>query len=95
MNTLPLPKFYRYLIYRFYTWRLNKKDDTPISTVVFAMTAVHCIHVLIILAILRKIFPAIGFPEINKVLLIGIFFLLSFLFYLLIYNKEKWLQYIE
>ena len=46
-------------IYRFYNWRVEKKDSTPMATLVFVMTSVHYFQVMVLLTILGKFFPMI------------------------------------
>ncbi|MEP7375193.1 MAG: hypothetical protein ABI675_17470 [Chitinophagaceae bacterium] len=91
-----MPKFYRYLIYRFYTWRLDKKDDTPVATIIFSMAAIHFIQIAILLMILSKFFPSLVpvFKQ-RKIFVTFFYFTISLLLYFLIYNKEKWQYYIE
>lgn len=89
-------QFYRYLIYRLYSWRLEEKDDTPVATIVFMMSAIHFAQALIIGLVVVKLYPSfIPIFRQKKVFVVAIFFLISFFYYLLIYKKERWDQYIE
>ena len=89
-------RFYKYLIYRFYTWRLGKKDDTPVATIVFTMSLVHFFQLFILLVLLAWIFPPliIVFKQ-EKVVIFLSFFIISLLYYILVYDKQKWLGYVE
>jgi hypothetical protein len=37
-------RFYRYLIYGLYSWRIENKDDTPAATIIIIMSFVHIIQ---------------------------------------------------
>lgn len=93
---MKLPKFYRYLIYRFYTWRIEKKDDTPIASIVFSMSFIHSIQFIILLLIIGKFIPKLNSMLNQPKWTIIIFFALFNLFYyLIIYNQKRWNQYID
>ena len=82
---------YRYLIYRLYTWRLEKNDDTPEATVIFTMSVVHLIQLMTLLAII-PIPAAFHFTKLTQYCIVIGFMVL---YYLLVYNKKKWLSYID
>jgi hypothetical protein len=91
-----MPKFYRYLIYRIYTWRLNKKDDTPVATLVFLMSAVHTVQMIIVGLVITKLYPSVGSIFMQKKIFILVFyFAFSIVYYLLVYDKKKWESYVE
>ena len=88
--------FYKYLIYRLYTWRLAKKDDTPATTVVLLMCIPHYLQLGTIYACLMYFFPVLrDLSDLSKwqVLFIALGFQL--LYRLIIYNKNRWTSYIN
>ena len=90
-----MKKFYRYLIYKMYSWRISKKDDTPISTIIIILTFIHFTQILILYSITGKLFPQFAiFDKLNKIY-IGLFFIFFLLFnYLIFYNKSHWQNYL-
>lgn len=89
-------KFYRYIIYRLYSWRIKSKDDIPIVTVVLTMGIIHSLQLLFIQQFLFTFFPSVRpYIKMNKGMFIVISVGIALLFYLIIYNKEKWNTYIE
>ena len=89
-----LPKFYRYMIFRIYTWRLNKKDNTPVTTTELLMCIPHYFHLLTIYSITVYFFPKLDFDFSKfQILLIGL--TLQLILHLLIYNKRKWANYVD
>ena len=88
-------RFYKYLIYRLYTWRLQKKDDTPEATVIFLMSFVHLTQLGILYMLALKFVPALNNLYLNKLSKYLIVIGFGFLYYLLVYNKKRWLSYIE
>src|SRR5690349_7158172 len=87
-----MPKFYRYLLYRFYSWRLEEGDDIPVATVIFSMSGNQLFHFFSIYGILARFFPSIG-ALLSASKPADIMFIISFIavYYLLVYKKEKWI----
>lgn len=90
-----MKRFYRYLIYKLYSWRLAKKDDTPIATVIFLVTITHSFQLLILYSISRTILDYPNYLSNNKIIVLILFFVFSALNYFLLYNKICWQQYLE
>jgi hypothetical protein len=89
-------RFYKYLIYRLYTWRLQKKDDTPVGTIMYMMSVVHFFQLLFLYFVASTLFPTLRkIGPLTKVS--GLIFVFGFalMFYLFIYNKEKWQRYVD
>jgi len=84
------------MIYRFYSWRLNAKDDTPGTTTEILMLLPHLAQVAIIyLYILYFNSTANFISYLNTGVIIGFVFVGQVLYHLLIYNKKRWLSYID
>jgi hypothetical protein len=89
-------KFYRYLIYSIYSWRLEEKDDTPVATTIIMLCAIHSIQIILLLAVIGRFYPKVIFIfKQQKIYFLFFFFLFCFIYYLLVYNKHNWNQYIE
>lgn len=91
-----MKRFYRYLIYKLYSWGLKKPGDTPITNVIITLTFVHLVQLFTLYLIALRFFPSINiFANVDK-LYIGIFFIaFCVLNYFLIYNKNRWASYME
>jgi hypothetical protein len=87
-------RFYKYLIYRLYTWRLRKKDNTPFTTTELLMCSFHYFHLLTLNAFITYFFPKMQ-NNFNKLQVVLIAAGIQLLYHLLVYNKEKWLKYVE
>ena len=87
-------RFYRYMIYRFYSWRLKKNDETPITTTELLMILPHFFQIATLYVIFLHFFPLLK-PNFSKLQLVGFFIVFQLLYHLLIYNKKKWMSYIE
>lgn len=93
---MKLPRFYRYIIYRFYSWRLSKKDDTPIMNIVFTMTIIHLLQLMLLILLLIQFFPSFATAFSLKKEYVFAIIVVGFLFYyLLIYDKTRWKNYLE
>lgn len=89
-------KWYRYVIYKLYSWSLQKKSNTPIANVIFTMISTHCFQLLIFFSIYRKLFGGYNYLSgVKKYQIIIFFFVFSTLYYFLVYNKKRWQKYIE
>lgn len=89
-------RWYRYTIYKLYSWALKKKSNTPIGDVVLTMSFIHYIHLLIVVMLINKLlFKVNFFFNINKIYLFIFFILGLIIYYFLIYNKERWNKYIQ
>jgi amino acid transporter len=86
---------YRYIIYKVYSWTANKKGEIPVTNTILTLSVVHFFHLLILLLFVDRIIVPLHLWNLNKVyflLAISLYFLV---FYLLIYNKKRWSNYIE
>ena len=78
-----------------YSWRISKKDDTPISTIIIILTFIHFTQILILYSIIGKLFPQFAIFDNLKKIYIGLFFIFFLLFnYLIFYNKSHWQNYL-
>lgn len=87
---------YRYIIYKIFSWTAHKKNDTPIVNTILTLAFVHCIQLFTLFLFIDKIIiPLDWLWGIDKsYIFIGaiIYFIL---FYLLVYNKQRWERYIN
>ncbi|GIV28674.1 MAG: hypothetical protein KatS3mg027_2488 [Bacteroidia bacterium] len=98
-----VPKIYRYIIYKLYTWSNKRKTDTPVTNVILTLSFVHSIQLLTLNAIVSRFFPNLDvfnyfddYTDKEKEKFVGLFFILfSALHYFVLYKKEYWDQYIE
>jgi len=88
-------RFYRYLIYRLYTWRLQKNDDTPGATVIFIMSFIHLVHIMILYVLAIKLGLVRNLIHLNKPAKYLVVPGIALVYYLLVYNKKRWLKYVE
>jgi hypothetical protein len=89
-------RFYRYLIYKLYSWRIDKKDGTPIATTIIILTFVHYVQLFIIYLFLLKLFPEINIFSIVDKKYVGLFLIIfGVIHYFLVYDKVRWGQYVE
>lgn len=89
-------KFYRYVIYKLYSWALEKKNDTPVANVVLTLTFVHYTQLFSIYIILLKIFPEISiFNKLNKIYIGLGLIIFAVGNYFMLYNKRRWASYLE
>lgn len=87
---------YKYLIYKLYSWGLNKENDTPVFNVIITLAFVHFVQLFTIYMILLKYIPELSIFNIeNKAYLyvFGTIFIL--LNYFLLYNKKRWESYLQ
>lgn len=87
---------YRYLIYKIYSWTLNRNGDTPIGNTIFALAFTHFIQLYMLLLYIDRFFaPLRGITNIDKkaIYIVGPVLLVAF--YFLIYNKKRWDGYVE
>jgi len=91
-----MKRFYRYIIYKLYSYGLKKNNDTPIANVIITLAFVHFIQLFILYNILLIFFPLIDiYLKIDKIY-VGIFFLLFMgSHYFIFYNKVRWQYYLE
>ena len=85
-------RFYKYIIYRLYTWRLKKNDDTPGTTVELLMCIPHYCHLLTLYAIVTYFLPKLD-SNFNNLQILFIALEFQLLYHLLIYNKKRWRHY--
>jgi hypothetical protein len=91
-----MKKFYRYLIYKLYSWGLKKKGDTPIANAIITLTFVHYVQLFTLYMILLRFIPAIDvFSKIDKKY-VGVFLVMfGITHYFIIYHKQRWEGYLE
>lgn len=96
MRRLPLPKFYRYLIYWLYTKRIESKDDTLVTTVIVVMFVSHVFQLFFVCSLLSKLLPGmvVLFKQNKLVVGLSALFLMT-VYEALIYNKQRWQEYID
>lgn len=89
-------RFYKYIIYRLYTWRLEAKDRSPGTTVALTMASIHVFQLLLLYAIITRMFPSIDISQsvtrINGLIFVAMFYTT---YYLIFYNKKRWDEYIK
>ena len=87
---------YEYIIYKVYSWTLNKKGDTPIANTIITLALVHFFQLATLLIFIDQIIvPLPAIWNLNKGVL-GIGTLAYFvLFYFLVYKKKRWDAYVE
>ena len=89
-------KAYRYLIYRLYSWRLQRKDNIPATTVESILCVVHVFQIYTLYTALIYFFPRIHekFRLSNLQILIGAM-AFQLLYHIFIYSKKKWSDYVN
>jgi hypothetical protein len=90
---------YRYIIYKVYSWTANKRGDTPIGNTILTLAMVHFFQLLTLLLLVdRLIIPLNLFGKKNTIpkgyLFVGMIVYFA-IFYLLVYNKQRWDSYVE
>ena len=91
-----MPKFYRYIIYRVYTYRLDENDDMPVSTTIFSMSIVHLLQFFSIYGILTRFYPFLSFLyTAERIFQILFLIAIIYAYYLIVYNEHQWNSYIE
>lgn len=89
-------KFYRYLIYRIYTWRIKVKDEVPVNTTLVTLSLLHIVQLATIWNILESTIPELrgklSFST-EKLIILLLLFLVAYS--LLVYKKKRWKQYVE
>ena len=91
-----MPKFYQYIIYKIYTWRLEKNDDTPISTVILLLSMVHIFYlVMIYFIVIDQLGISMDLIKPRSFVAAAILLLFMGLNYLVLYNKKAWDRYID
>jgi|GEM_PF-806161 len=90
---------YNYIIYKVYSWTVNKQGDTPIGNTILTLAIVHFFQFLTLLLLVdRLIIPLNLFTKKNAIpkgyLFVGAIIYFG-IFYLLVYNKQRWNAYVE
>jgi membrane protease YdiL (CAAX protease family) len=83
------------MIYRFYSWRLKEKDNIPGTTVELLMLLPHLFQIASLYAISIYLFPGIKNIKLTKLQLVLVLIGIQLAYHLFIYNKKKWMEYIE
>ena len=85
---------YKYIIYKIYSW----KNDTPIANTILTLSIIHFFQLLTLLLIIDRLITPFLFTENHNVgkgtLFIGLVIYFG-LFYLVVYNKQRWNAYVE
>lgn len=91
-----MKKFYRYLIYKLYSWRISKNDDTPIATVILLLSITHGFQLLILYSLIGKFIPKTAIFDNLPKIYVGMFFILFIIAnHFVLYNKTRWQEYFE
>ena len=87
---------YSYIIYKIYSWSVNKKGETPIFNTILTLSAVHFFQLLVIFTIIDGMITPLKWTHNISKLYLCIFSILFYaLNYLLLYNKNRWSSYVE
>ena len=82
------------MIYRFYSWRL-KKDNIPSSTVELLMCLPHLFQLATVYIVLLYFFPSLKKINLTNFQLITCLIGFQLLYHVIVYNKKRWMDYIE
>ncbi len=89
-------RFYRYLVYRLYTWRLRQKDTGPVFTVILIVTSLHSLILVALYSFLIGFYSNLReLLQINRsiaAIFLLVFAVIHFLFF---YPRNGWSGYIE
>ena len=82
------------MIYRFYSWRL-KKDNIPSTTVELLMCLPHLFQLATVYIVLLYFFPSLKKINLTNFQLITCLIRFQLLYHVIVYNKKRWMDYIE
>ena len=86
---------YSYIIYKIYSWT-SGKSDTPVVNTILTLAVVHFFQLATILLFIDRIIsPLYLFQHFNKVYIFLGAIIYFIIFWLLIYNKNRWNVFIE
>lgn len=89
-------KFYKYLIYKLYSWALRRENDTPVFNVIITLTFVHFVQLFTIYMVLLKYMPEISIFNVEKKIYLYIFGVAFIVLnYFILYNKKRWETYLQ
>jgi hypothetical protein len=89
-------RFYKYIIYRLYSWRLKHKEDiTPEVTVICTLVIVHFVQLLLIYHLIITFLFRTKPLDLGRLEVYGIVAFLIGIYSLLFYRKAKWKGYLE
>ena len=89
-------KFYRYVIYKLYSWGLKKKDDTPVSNVILTLSFVHYVQLFTLYLIFLRFFPQIDiFQKVSEKFVVLGLVIFGVVQHFLLYNKKRWANYLD
>ena len=89
-------KFYRYVIYKLYSWGLKKKDDTPVSNVILTLSFVHYVQLFTLYLIFLRFFPQIDiFQKVSEKFVVLGLVIFGVVHHFLLYNKKRWANYLD
>ncbi|MBV8252011.1 MAG: hypothetical protein JO154_05335 [Chitinophaga sp.] len=88
-------QFYKYIIYRLYTWAKNiRGDNTPVFNVIITLAFVHYMQIITALMIMKSMLRSkVTFPRLVPEYVVGFAILFSIAHYFLFYNKKRWASY--
>lgn len=87
---------YRYIIYKIYSWTVNKRSDTPIANTILTLGVIHLFQLAIIMLFIdRVITPLNWLYNINITHILTGTLIYFVLLYFLLYNKKRWISYVE
>jgi glucan phosphoethanolaminetransferase (alkaline phosphatase superfamily) len=87
---------YKYIIYKVYSWTYKKNADTPIANTIFVLGSVHFFQFLTILLFIDQIITPLDWIwKLNRIYLFISAIIYFVLFYLIVYNKNKWDSYVN
>ena len=92
-----LGKFYRYIIYRLYTYWNGNDLETPIANIILTLSAMHIFQLYTVYAVLQRFFlqSLDVIFSIGKVGILTIHGLILLINYFTLYNKKQWALYFE
>lgn len=89
-------KFYKYLIYKLYSWGLKRENDTPVFNVIITLTFVHFVQLFTVYMVLLKYMPEISIFNMGKKIYLYVFGVAFIVLnYFVLYNKKRWDSYLQ
>lgn len=88
-------KFYRYLIYKLYSWGLKRANDTPVANVIITLSVVHLIQLLTVYSILARFMRFPKLEMMSKWLLVIMVLAFMGLNGWIFYNRKRWNSYLK
>lgn len=88
-------RFYRYVIYKLYSWG-RERSNTPITNVVITLAFVHFVQLLTVYMVILNFFPELNILSYGLKFyhyILGVLFVLAH--YFIFYNKKRWDSYVK